>query len=426
MTRLAFAVAVLLSMAARAATVDVDCTATSPDPPLSKSFVGVYQTPFWFTRHPPGSADGRRLVALLREAGVRDLRYELAWGKPDAFAPDQVSTDARGRPILDPAPLAPFLHGLADAHVTPLLSLGYCPVPLQHGPPGWQRWKDVPGDLNAWSAVCHQAATAWSFCRPSFEVWNEPDLPGDGGKAFFAGGPAAYARLYAATAAAVRPVGGPAVAYDTAFLPGPAQPADFVSVHAYGNGPAQLAAVRAALKGRRVPIYLTEYASYAPADLAGSTRGPAAAAAFFADVDRLLAEPGLAKVYWAQWADDSMGMVDDALRRRPLFDAYAAYQTLLPTTRRPVRADGVGAMAAADGPAAAVAVWNATDAAAAVTVSLNHAPATGTLRVFRLDGGGGDHPLAAAERRRYAGDHVDWSGVMPPRTAAVLRADGGR
>ena len=337
------AVAVLAAVAGRASadTVDVDCTARSNEPDLSKSLLGVYQTPFWFTAHPPGGADARRMVERLGELGIHDVRYELAWGKPDVFAPDQVSAGPDGRPRLDPAPLDPFLHALADAGVRPLLSLTYCPTPLQRGPAGWQRWKQMPADLPAYADVCRQAADRWAFAHPAFEVWNEPDLPGDGGKMFFAGDAAAYGRLYAAAATAVRPakVGGPAIAYDTAYVSGVLTgPADFVSVHAYGNAASQLAAVRAAMGSHRLPIWLTEYASYADAALPDSARRPAAVAAFFGDVKRFLAEPGLAKVYWAQWVDDSLGLLDAELRRRPLFCAVAAYQTVLPTTRRPAQA----------------------------------------------------------------------------------------
>ena len=427
-----------LPLTAAAAMVTVDFTATSTEPPLSKTLFGVYQTPFWFKRHPPGGDDARRMVALLREAGVRDLRYELAWGKPDVFAPDMVKLDAHGKLAVELAPLNLFLSQLAAARIAPLLALTYCPTPLQHGPPGWQRWKESPSDLAAWSALCHQAAVGWAFCHPAFEVWNEPDLPGDGGKVFFNSDPAAYGRLYAATAAGTgsAPVGGPAIAYDTAYLTASGilhQPINFVTVHAYANAPSQLAAVRAALGTRHLPIRLTEYASYADAALAGSSVHHAAAAAFFADVKELLTEPRLSKVYWAQWVDNSLGMVDEHLHRRALFNALLAYQTLLPTTRRPVHITGAGvdALAAADSPAAAVAVWNATDGERPLTLTMSHLPGGhGTLRLFRIDANHasyGDDPtaerLTADERLTYAGGVARWSGSLPARSVVLLRAD---
>ena len=434
MWRQAICIVLMSASAARGATVVVDCRGRSAEPPLGKSFVGVYQTPFWFKSHPPDGPDGRRLADLLGEAGLHHFRYELAWGKPDAFAPDMVAADAHGRPVLDAAVLAPFLHRLADAGVTPLLSLSYCPTPLQHGPPGWQRWKAEPADLAGWSAVCRQAAERWAFCHPQFEVWNEPDLPGDGGKVFFAGGPAAYGRVYAAAADAVgpAPVGGPAIAYDAAYLARSGildRRITFASVHAYANAHGQLAAVRAALAGRKLPIRLTEYASYADAALPDSSHGHAAAAAFLADVKRLLAEPGLDRVYWAQWVDDSIGLVDERLHRRALFNAVLAYQTLLPTDRRPVRADGgLDAMAATDDAAAAVAVWNPTDRPIDMAVTLAHPPAAaGIVSAYRIDArhaSHGDDPATerlTAERSPYRGD-ATWAGPLPARSVVIVRA----
>ena len=78
--------------------------------------------------------------------------------------------------------------------------------------------------------------------RWPFEVWNEPNL-----KAFWPGSRAAYFRLYAATARAVKavdpdiPVGGPATAQNAwieeflAFCQHRGLPADFVSTHHYPN-----------------------------------------------------------------------------------------------------------------------------------------------------------------------------------------------
>ena len=218
----------------------------------------------------------------------------------------------------------------------------------------------------------------------------------------------------------------------TSYLPD--RPADFVSVHAYANAPAQLAAARRAMGDHRRPLWLTEYASYTTDVLPTSSRGHAAAAAFFADVKRLLAEPGLDRVYLAQWVDESMGIVDERLHRRALFNALAAYQTLLPTTRRPARADGVDAMAAADGSTAAVAVWNPTDAAVDVTVTLDHAPPGGTARAYVIDGhhaSHGDDPtaderLTAGDPRPVVGGRVTWTGRLAGRSVVVVRATVGR
>ena len=416
------------------ASLSVDFAAKTDEPPLSKSLIGVYQTPFWFKAHPPDGEDAKRMVALLREAGVRDFRYELAWGKPDAFDDEGGALD-------------PFLKQLADAKIATLLALTYCPRSLQRGPPGWQRWKDEPANLALWSDVCRNEAIhdARELKLPNvaFEVWNEPDMPGDGGKMFFNGDAAAYGRVYAAAARGVRagagpttPVGGPAIAYDTSFLAASGvldQPIDFVSIHAYANAPEQLARVRAILKGRHLPIRLTEYASYSDAALAGSADHFASASRFFSDVKTFLAEPDLAKVYWAQWADDSSGMLSDDLHRRALFNAYAMYQTLLPTTRRPVRwtdAVDLDALAAADGDARAVVIWNTGDADRPITVALLGLGAKNEAKLFRIDAhhaSHGDDPttesLTVDERWSIDAATGTWHGTVPAGGVALIRID---
>lgn len=54
--------------------------AVAAEHPLVKDKIGVYQTPFMGTRGYPGLT---AMEPFLAEAGVRDLRYEVAWGKPD-------------------------------------------------------------------------------------------------------------------------------------------------------------------------------------------------------------------------------------------------------------------------------------------------------------------------------------------------------
>jgi len=200
-------------------------------------------------------------------------------------------------------------------------------------------------------------------------MWNEPDLPGDGGKVFFNGGPADYGRLFAAGAAGVHAgdadaqAGGPAVAwmagYAQAMLPGGP---DFASIHGYSNYPAQIGIMRGVVKNQpSLPIFLTEYASYSDFGLLKPSSRHQAAALFFRDVQGLLADTDVAKVYWAQWIDDDLGMVTDDLHRKALFNAYKLYQTMLPVDRNAVTPDGaggVGLLAASDPHNAGVVLWN--------------------------------------------------------------------
>lgn len=162
-------------------------------PPLVKDKFGVYQTPFFFKSHPPSSFD---MTGLLAEAGVHDLRYEMGWGKPDTYAFDQIGgTPAALR--IDWTRLDPFVGQLRRAGVSPLFAMTYNPLPLKTGTE-WSRWKDVPGSLPAWREINRRYAAhyrALGLQTPRYEMWNEPDLPGDGGKVFFNGGPDDYARV---------------------------------------------------------------------------------------------------------------------------------------------------------------------------------------------------------------------------------------
>jgi hypothetical protein len=188
-----------LGMGASAQTFTADFGRWS-GPPLVKTKFGVYQTPFL----PPSS--WKKMMPLLQEAGVQDFRYEMAWGKPDAQAFDQI-TGTAARPLINFVPLDPLVNGLKAVGVHPLFAMTYDPLPLKTGT-AWRRWKDVPSDVDAWGRINGSYAAHYRVSlglqAPAYEVWNEPDLPGDGGKVFFNGGPSDYARVYAAAQAGLR------------------------------------------------------------------------------------------------------------------------------------------------------------------------------------------------------------------------------
>ncbi len=411
-------------------------------PPLVKDKFGVYQTPFFFKGHPPASFD---MTGLLEEAGVRDLRYEMGWGKPDTYAFDQISggpADLR----IDFSRLDPFVAQLERAGVTPLFAMTYDPLPLKTGT-DWQRWKDVPSSLDAWRQINRRYAAhyrAMGLRAPSYEMWNEPDLPGDGGKVFFNGGPADYGRVFAAGAAGVHAgdpdalAGGPAVAWQAPYAQAilPDNP-DFASIHGYADFPAQVGIMRGVVQGRpSLPIFLTEYASYSSFGLRKPDSRHEAAASFFRDVRGLLADMDVTKVYWAQWIDDNLGMLTEDLHRKALFNAYQIYQTMMPVDRNAVSPDGaggVGLMASSDDHAAAVVAWNEGSAAKTVTLSLDRLPfRRGTVRLYRIDATHAsyiDDKGAEALRVMRAWDTdtgaATWSGLVPAESVVFLRADDG-
>ena len=431
----ALACLLFLSLPAAAQTFTADFGRWS-GPPLVKTKFGVYQTPFL----PP--ATWQKMMPLLQEAGVRDFRYEMAWGKPDAQAFDQI-TGTVAKPVIDFAPLDVLAGDLKSIGIHPLFAMTYDPLPLKTGA-AWQRWKDVPSDLDAWGRINGSYAahyrTVLGFQGTSYEVWNEPDLPGDGGKVFFNGGPSDYARVYASAQVGLRAgdadalIGGPGIAYDTAYVAAAlARPMDFVSIHAYANYVDQIRSVRPLLVPHPgLPIFLTEYASYKDYGLTLPISRANGAVSFFDDARGLLTFPDVTKVYWAQWADDALGMLTNTLHRKALFNTFKIYQTLLPVDRSPVSPEtsgGVSALASSDDHAATVVLWNTGMEAKAVTVHLDHLPfPMGVLAVSRIDATHAsyiDDPATenlSTEARQAVMSHTTaWAGTIPVHGVVLLR-----
>jgi len=221
----------LLSSSALAQTFDVDFARPSSEPPLVKTKFGVYQTPLTTL---PRLLDS---VPLLREINVSDLRYEMGWGKPDALAHSQIG-GTLAQPTYDFGAIDALISRLRQAGVRPLLAMGYCPDPLKSRT-GWAAWKDVPRDLTSWQNINRSYALhlkSQGSSSPFYEIWNEPDIPEPGGKMFFSGTSGDYGQLYTFAARGLKGgdpdalVGGPAAAYDLAYLaPILSQPMDFDS-----------------------------------------------------------------------------------------------------------------------------------------------------------------------------------------------------
>jgi len=408
-------------------------------PDLVKNKIGVYQTPFWFKSTSPSSYN---MAGLLQEAGVKDMRYEMGWGKPDAYAYDQINGPANAMTI-DFSRLDPFVDQMNVAGVTPLFAMTYDPLPLKTGT-DWQRWKDSPSDLNGWRWINQQYAAHYASkgAHPYYEMWNEPDLPGDGGKVFFNGDPGVYGNVYSTGVAGIRTgssvakVGGPAIAYDTSYANNSGifnQPMDFFSIHAYANYPAQIQTARNSLAGRNIPIFMTEYASYANFAWDGPNSRHQAAAAFFEDVKGLFNYPDVQKVYWAMWIDDTIGMLNSGLHRKALFNAYKIFQTMLPVTRNAVSPDGasgVNVMAASSGNTDGVVVWNNNTGDCNVTVNLGSLPFSGgILKLYRIDGHNASYiDDNAAENLNvngqwtFSGNSTAWTGTVPAQSVVYLQA----
>ena len=410
-------------------------------PPLVKTKFGVYQTPFL------SEADLSRAAALLPEAGVQDLRYEMGWGKPDTYAFDQIRGTA-ANPVFDFSALDPFVLSLKQFGVSPLFAMTYDPLPLKTGT-GWQRWKDTPSNLVAWQEIQRRYADHYhnvnGLDRPLYEMWNEPDIGGDGGKMFFNGSSADYAGICRMGAAGIHAgdpdalAGGPAIAYDLNYARPLASETDldFISIHAYDNYAGQIAGLRALVKDRpAVPVLLTEYASFTNFGPSAPVSRHPAAARFFRDVKGLLELQDVPKVYWAQWVDDSLGMVTRDFHRKALFNAYKMYQTLLPVDRNPVTPDsasGLSALASSDSHTACVALWNETAADRPAAIFLDHLPfPNGKVQLYRIDAAHasyGDTPAAERLHADSAGNissgRAEWTGTVPAESVVLLQASDG-
>jgi hypothetical protein len=419
-------------------TVSVDFSVASSAPALAKNIFGVYQTPFMGTKGLPA------LIAMdpfLKEAGVQDLRYEIGWGKGDTFAYNQIAGTA-ANPTVDFTQLDPFMLMLKNDNVTPLLAVTYDPLPFQNSGGSWQ---DVPNNLTAYQGVVQQYMThygAMGFPAIYYEVWNEPDLTGT---PFFTGSTTDYGNIYAADAAALTAsavtnakIGGPAIAYNTAFLTQSGilnDRMDFASIHAYANAPGQLTSFTSALGSKNVPIFMTEYGSYSTNGATQPNSTYVGAMKFFDDVKSLLTEPGLKKVYWAQWIDDSDGMITYSLHRKAIFNAYKIYQTMLPVNRVTVTPDGTGgvnAMAGTDANSSGIVLWNTNTTDTTVTVGLKNIPGgsgVGMLDLYRIDATHADYisdnsaeDLSVESETAYSGGTSTWTGTIPAQAVVFLSA----
>lgn len=450
---LTFSVFPLAASAQQSTALVIADFSVAAEHPLVKDKIGVYQTPFMGTR---GYPELTAMEPFLAEAGVRDLRYEVAWGKPNAFAFRQIGGTAKA-PTVDFALLDPFMTMLHRAHVQPLIAAGYNPLPLQDCSAKLSIcWKAPPSDYSGWASVLRQVSAHYAKILGvgglQYEMWNEPDIVIGGRRLFFTGSVTDYGDLYKAGTAGVQAgagedarIGGPAVAIDTSFVTESgvlAQPFDFLSIHGYANYAAQIARLRKAAgssgPGSHAPLYLTEYGSF---EVKGS-RNPmysshVAAMRFFQDVEKMLEDSDVPKIYWAQWIDDDLGMLDYGLRRKAIFNAYMIYQTMLPVDRvqTTISGPGIGSMAAGDEHTAGVVVWNSSADARKVTVTLRNLPfAKGSGAQWFVDGKHASFADGAPEKLTSGGDSrmpvqahgATWTGVVEAQSIVYVQATDGR
>jgi hypothetical protein len=433
-----------------ATTVTADFS-TWVDSPLLKDKIGVYQTPFMGT---VGIAPPTAMQPFLTEAGVRDIRYETGWGKPDTYAYDQIGGTASS-PVVDFTRFDPVMTMFQAAKVQPLLAVGYNPLPLETCTSAGC-WEAPPSNYSGWSSVLQQYSNHYAnvlgLSGVQYEMWNEPDIASGGSKIFFTGSQSDYASVYKngvvgvlagapqGTSGRDALVGGPAIAYDTTYITQTGllqQPFDFLSIHGYANYSSQIGSLRSVATGTG-PLYLTEYASYTTSGINLANSLHAGAQAFMADAMTMMNDPDVAKVYWAQWIDDSLGMITYNLHRKAIFNAYKIYETMLPVDRSPVTvsssSSGISGMAAEDPHTAGFAVLNSGTTAQNVVVNLSNLPfTTGKLTQWYIDGTHASYEDNASENLTTGGDSTQgitagsttWTGTIQAQSMIYLHATDG-
>jgi Glycosyl hydrolases family 39 len=421
------------------------------DQPLIKDKIGVYQTPFMGTA---GIAPLMSMQPFLVEAGVRDLRYEIAWGKPDTFAYQQIGGTASS-PTIDFSQLDPFLTMLHANGVQPLLAVGYDPLPLQICNTA-NCWKAAPTSYAGWQIVLSRISSHYAhdlgLSGVQYEMWNEPDISIDGAKIFFTGNVRDYGNIYRYGVAGVQQgasnapglrdalVGGPAIAFDTTYITGSGmlqQPLDFLSIHAYANYESQISSLRA-VSNSSAPLYMTEYGSYKTFGIKSPLSTHMGAMQFFADVSKMLNDPDVTKIYWAQWIDDSLGMITYSQHRKAIFNAYKIYQTMLPVDRVSTTISdttkGIGTMAGCDAHTAGIVIWNSSATAQPVIVQMKHLPfSAGTLQQWYIDQSHASYEDNATESLTASGDTTAqimsqtaaWAGTVQPQSLIYIHATDG-
>ncbi len=411
--------------------------------PLLKDKIGVYQTPL------KTQASIEAASRFLSEAGAQDIRYEMGIGKPGALAYTQVSGTASNLHY-DFSSIDGLVNSWKGAGTRPLFAFTYDPLPLQPNQTA-DSWKDVPDNLPSWSSVntayASHVLTYDGIPGIFYEQWNEPDLPdGSGGKVFFNGTAADYGNVFQYGQTGVRRgdpdalVGGPAAAYDLSYLDSvwPQHP-DFVSIHAYGNYKSQLDNLRShsndVVFTPTEPMLLTEYNSYTTFGRNQPVSLHPAAATFFNDVNGLLNISDVVKVYWAQWIDDSLGMLTDDLHKKALYNAYKMYQTMMPVDRSPVTpalTNNVGAIASSDEHNAAIVLYNNGRTDANVSVQLNQLPfSAGEGNVYYIDRNhasyldGAPEDLASSSSFRLSGNSTNQTIAVKAQSVAMIKLDDG-
>jgi hypothetical protein len=439
--------------AAHAADANVTANfAASVADPLVKSKFGVFNSGY------VSLARWQRDASLLAALHPGRVRWETMWGNEQGDWTPMV-TGSAANPTYDFSQTDQLVDLINNAGAQAVPSLTYTPGILK--PPGGS-WNNPPSNPSVWAQqILPALATHWKQTGRhigSYEIWNEPDLPG----VFWTGTQQQYLDLYSSASQALRAadpdahIEGPALCCVTWSGPFVNQvlsqnlPLDAFSFHAYGdagNGGLETnyqGATDSGLTNYRMATVennLDEYNwtnDFTPPTDVVTYRG---AAQLLSSFKTLLAKPWITHVEWAQFQDpvcpgpcDVIGLLDRDGHKRAAYNAYSLYANM-PVNRRQLSISGpVDGMASSDAHTSGVLLWNTSGTDRSVSAALNNTPfANGNFRVYRID----------ADHASYEDDHanenltpveqhlgvstagLNWSGTIPAGGTVYLEATDG-
>ncbi len=414
------------------------------DPPLVKKFDFMNSgiVPMW--RY-------RRDLDLIDDLRAQSLRVDLFWGEPEinGWTTEMISGSADDlrfhfREIDELSRM------LKERGIGGYWSYCYNPLPLQAG----LGHASHPSNLEAWREVMFQFARHFkeNDLRPDYHaIWNEPDLD-----IFYNRPVEVYAQLYKFGVEGLRAgdpdafVGGPDLAFTDEwidpfldFVEENELPLDFFAFHAIGVSPiSRVNTARRKIKNR--PYFDTTelvFSELNPSMIFNSPRSPVVrytqAALILDHIARLVDEPDITRVHWAQFMDssvDTLGVVSLDGHRRAAYNAFKLY-AMMPVDRRSVTVPGsLSALASTDAHTSGLLLWNRSRSDKRLNVVLKNIPfARGTLRVYRIDEEHASYfenpdseELTVVEAYEDVGtSDLEWQGEIPDHGVVYLEVSNG-